>query len=1142
MRKQPKSWQAALLLASVVGLGATAAPVSNSVPAQVTAPQANGACTGVVVDENGEPLTGATVRVDGTNTAAMADLDGNFSLNGVKNGAKLTVTFIGYQPATVTWNGSPLTITLKSSDTVLDEVVVMGYGVEQKRAKVTNSITKVSDKTLTTGLNANPAQALVGAASGVKVNLTSGDPGATPSIVIRGGTDWSGNNTPLFVVDGQIRSSMSDINPNDIADMQILKDAGATALYGARAANGVILITSKSGTEANGKVSFSAKYGVNHYNSGYNYADAETYITYMRRNAYMFDSGKYEWGGRTFPAYWGAAYSNLTASNSPYGTGRTELNENQNYNILKATEQNAYLLGQGWSIMDDPINEFTKGTDRIMYRETDMLGYNLNQNSSTQDYNMSFSGGNDKGNYYASMGYYNADGALPTSYYKRYNFSFTGGYKIMNWLRANSIFNYNRANWKTTGSGAATVNNDYVFGRYASCPPTARIDNEAGEPLFGYGGFNLKFQPEKWIQNNQTDKFQMNQSLTATLFEGMTLKGSMNWLYSEGWGDWFTRDYISNQTGSVNTNRGTGASFNRSFETTYNLVANFNRTFKDAHTVNAMLGYEFLKRNYRELGASGSQAPTDDFSNLQYVFTGSQSPYKPSTLSAYTNYYTDALMSYFGRVEYDYMDKYLIAGTLRGDGYSRLLNNRWGWFPGVSGGWVFSKENFWTNTPALEFINYGKLRSSYGMNGIVNSGVIGYYSLQGSYSGYKYGDITGFRISGLPNPNLRWERTRTAEVGVDLGFLNNRINFGMTYYNRVTMDKYADKTLAPTTGFSSVKSNNGKYGNQGVELDLNTTIFQNADFRWTLGANLTYNINRVIELPENENKNFRQGGIEVYTGTKDEKGNSEKMWVGGLQVGEEPNHMWGFKQSHMLRSWEDVEALGDYIDISTQVGSKKLYATPAGLARLKEMGLAAGAIQLCPGDMVWKDANGDNMIDNYDQFNLGNITPHWTGGLNTSASWKGLTLYLRTDFGFGFTVYDGAYSWAMGGGQGSFGFMDQVKDSWTPQNTNAKYPRYLAGSQLGSNNWMRTSDLLATSGAYIAFRELQLSYQIPANICKKFRAQNLGFSLTGQNLGYIKKTTLPLPDNTVYTNGSTGGYGGTYPLPINLIFGLNVSF
>lgn len=1076
---------------------------------------------------------GVTVRAEGTSIAGATNLDGEFSLRGVKKGTKITFNYIGMKPKTVVWNGTPLDVVMEDDSNVLDEVVVMGYGVTQKRSKVTNSVSKVSKETLTVGANANPAQALAGAVSGVKVNITSGDPSATPSITVRGGTNWSGTSEPLVVIDGQIRSSLSDINPNDIESMEILKDAGATAIYGARAANGVILITSKSGKEGNGRVTLSAKYGITNYSSGYNYADAETYLYWFRRGLYNMSNPNPEVPGTTWLHNF---FGMLDAGSQGFSTGNTKLNPNQNFNVLTMTEDNKYLLEKGWKAMEDPLNGLLGTTNRtILFRDTDILKENMKTSTATQDYNLTFSGGNDRGNYYASLGYYKADGALPSTFYSRYNFAFNGSYKIANWLQANSTFNYTRANWNNNAKG---VGNDYVFLRYASAPPTARITDEDGNPIYGYAGFNLNYQIDRWENEKQSDKFQMNQSLTATIIPGLTLKGTMNWYYNEQLTSSFQKDRDSNAAGAQNVNRATSKDFLRYFEQTYNLVANFNRTFAEYHNLNAMVGVEYYKRQYKDLKASGNKAPTDDFGNLQYAFTGTQNPYVASSLSASNQILEDAIASAFARVDYDYDDKYLLGVTFRRDGYSRLQNHRWGNFPGVSAGWVFSKEKFWTENTALDFINYAKLRGSFGLNGIVNTDVIGWYTLLGSYSGYLYGGQTGFRISGLPNLGLRWERTRTFDVGLNFGFLQNRLNFDITYYNRLTMDKYANKSLPPTTGFSSVVNNNGKFRNQGVEMDLNGTILRSRDFSWTFGINLTYNKNIVVELPDNGLERNRQDAFQIYTG----KGN-EMEWVGGLQEGQEPNHLWGFKKSHMLRSWADVEALGDYVDISrTSLSSVPIYANESGLKRLQELGYASNAVRLSPGDLVWKDRNGDNMIEKFDQFDLGNRTPHWSGGFNTTFSWKGLSLYARFDMGFDFTVYDGSFAWAMGGGQGSFNFMEQVKDTWTPENPNAKYPRFVDASNMGTDSWCRTSDLIGMSGAYLACRELSLSYQLPQNICSKFRSQGLTLSVTGQNLGYLKKTTLPLPDNTVYTNGTSSGYGGTYNLPLNVIFGLNVSF
>jgi len=1104
-----------------------------------------------VVDETGEPLLGATVKVKGTKIIGATDLDGAFSLSNVPNGATIEVTYIGYSPKSVKWTGGPLNIKMEENSTALDEIVVMGYGVEQKRAKVTNSISKVNEKVLTVGSNANPAQALAGAVSGVKVSVTSGDPSATPAITVRGGTNWDGSaSQPLVVVDGQIRSSLSDINPNDIEDMQILKDAGATALYGARAANGVILVSTKKGKAGEGRINLNVKFGLSHYYSGYEMLNAADYIYWIRRATYN-TTNPLEQGN-----WLSNFYANLDNGSQPYSTGGTRISDTSPWNVLTLTDDNRYLLDYGWQTMKDPLAGYQKNAAgdvfpdaTILFKDTDPIKYSIKDPTYTQDYNLSFSGANDRGNYYASLGYYKADGAFPTTFYKRYNFAFTGGYKISSWLQANSVFNYTRANWNNDIGGRS---NGYVFGRIASMPPTIRFQNEEGKQLYHQGlqgeSTNVWFQPEKYLRDNQSDKFQMTQSLTATIIQGLTLKGTMSWYYNEQLSRAFNKDRITNANGTMDKSRGTSESFLRYFDQTYNLVANFNRTFAEKHTVNAMLGMEYYKRNYKSFSASGNGAPTDDFEKLDYAFTGSQSPYKASSLSISSSQVEEAILSYFGRVEYDYMDKYLLAATFRQDGYSRLQDNRWGFFPGVSAGWVFTKENFFEKLGISNILNYGKLRGSFGLNGVVNGNVIGYYTLLGSYSAFEYAGQTGFRISGLPNLGLKWERTRTGEVGLDLGFLNNRVNLGMTYYNRLTMDKYASKSLPPTTGFSSVITNNGSFRNQGVEIDIQGTILRTRDFSWTAGLNLTYNKNTVVDLPTNNNINNRQGGTEVYTGGPQYKDENGKMvwpttWIGGLQEGQEPRHIIGYKNTGIIQNQAQLDAMGDYIDISrSALAAVAIYANDEGLKRLKRdyPSLANAAVRLRPGDVAFMDRNGDNMIDEYDQYDLGNLTPHWSGGFNTTLSWKGLSLYARFDMGFDFTVYDSSFTWWMGGGQGTYNGPKQIKDTWTPENPGAKYPRYVIASNMGTNAYFRVSDVLAESGAYLACRELSLSYTLPTNLCKKFRSQGLTVSVTGQNLGYIKKTTLPLPDNTQSLGYSDGQ--GTYNLPRTVLFGLNLSF
>ncbi len=1118
---------AMIVTASPLGVFASSTNGSASVIMSPSTPPTGEVCSGVVLDNNGETVIGASVKVVGSKLGTVTDIDGKFTLANVPKGSTIEISYIGYATQTVKFTGAPLTVTLKEDATALDEVVVMGYGVAQKRSKVTNSIAKVSEKTLSVGVNANPAQALAGAVAGVKVDVTSGKPSATPSITIRGGSNYDGgSNEPLIIVDGVIRSSLADINSNDIESMEILKDAGATALYGARAGNGVILITTKQGKQGKANVTFNAKVGLNYYDMGYNMCSDEDYLYY-----YRLATQNCEWtlpGGKYAANY----NSNLYGTNVPGGIGRTELSQGQSYNILRKTDDNAYLLQKGWSEMLDPVSD-----NYILYRNIDPMEVNGRKPYVTQDYNASISGGNDRGRYYASLGLYDADGFVKGTFYKRYNFALTGSYKITKWLESNSVFNYTRANWLNDDPNLST---EYFMNR-AQGFKFVRYRDEDGNELFGTGNptYNVNVNNGNFDRDNQSDKFAMTQSLTATIMPGLTVKGTMSWFYNEEYDEAFNHAYITNQTGAVNPegtsgvnrNYNTSASFSRIFDQTYNVVANFNRTFAEKHTVNIMVGSEFYKRRYRGFSASGYGAPTGYFPGLD--LTKNDSEVQSRSTSSF--HYEEALMSYFGRAEYDYMDKYLVAATFRRDGYSRLVNNKWGSFPGVSAGWVFSKENFWQKWNMENIINYAKLRASYGLNATINSSYLGYYTLQGSYSAYKYDGTYGYRVSTLPNQNLRWEKTRTAEIGLDLGFLNNRFNLSLTYYNRLTMDKYSSLTLPQTTGFSSVTYNNGQYRNAGLEIDLQSTLLNTRDFKWTLNANITYNKNTIVKLPENGLPNNRQGGTEVYTGN-----GNETHYVGGYQEGQTPGSFVGYGVVKMARSQADIEALGDYVDTGTTNGAA-VYANESGRQKLIAAGYS-NLVQLMPGDFIYEDRNGDNWVESKDRKVLGNLTPKWTGGFNTTLTWKGLSLYARFDMGFGFQVYESNVAFWLGEGQGNMAFNDAVRDTWTPDNPGAKYPRVCWASQFGTDNYIRTNSFFTQSGNYLACRELSLSYTLPKFICQKVACEGITVSVTGQNLGYIKSCTIPLPDNTTYTSGNTAGWGGTYNLPRTVLFGLNVAF
>lgn len=344
---------------------------------------------GVVYDDSKMTVPGASVVEKGTQNGTVTDMDGNFSLT-VSKGATLEISFIGYKTINIkAADSQPLNIIIQEDSQTLDEVVVTGYGGRQLRTKLTNSIAKVKEENLQVGLFSNPAQALSGAVAGLKVTQSSGSPGATPTIVLRGGTNLDGTGSPLVLVDGQLRDGLNDINPEDIESMEVLKDAGATALYGARASNGVILVTTKNGRAGRREINLKVKLGLNYVNNPYEFLGGEDYIRTLRTT--YSKSGYYCSDGEYVSI---APLSNLTGA-SPFGTGNV-LGQSS-WNIMGKTADNVYLLQKGWKEMVDPLDP----SNQIIYKDINPADYNLNNPSFSQDYNINMSGGNDKGNYYA---------------------------------------------------------------------------------------------------------------------------------------------------------------------------------------------------------------------------------------------------------------------------------------------------------------------------------------------------------------------------------------------------------------------------------------------------------------------------------------------------------------------------------------------------------------------------------------------------------------------------------------------------------------------------------------------------------------------------------------------------------------------
>lgn len=1083
----------------------------------------SGDCSGVVKDATGEPVIGASILVKGTTNGTITDFDGNFSLSNVKVGDILQISFVGYTSQEVKWEGKALTIVLKEDAELLDEVVVTAYGGKTLRSKLTNSIAKVDNEALSSGMHTNAAASLSGAVAGLRVSQTSGDPTAAPTITLRGGTSLDGTGSPLIIVDGVVRNSMNDINSADIESMEVMKDAGATAIYGARAANGVILITTKRGKEGFSQIGVNAKFGFNFFNNNYNFLGAEDYLYWMR-TAYNRSAN-----------YWVDANGNphgstTTASLSavqPYGTGNIYYNADgtiadgnkvnaANWSTMFYDDSLKHLLGKGWKTMTDPVTG-----KQLIFKEFHMEDVNIKDPAMSQDYTIDFTGGNDKGSYYSSLGFNNTDGSAVGNWYKRFTWTFNGDYKLRKWLTSKSSFNYAHNTWYGIVGDNDPAN---YFSRVFSVPPTFRGTNEDGEWLVGVRGNNdgnVEIWKDALYRDNNTDKFSMNQVFDFHLLKNLDLKLSGTWYYVDTKYEQFNRDYMTG-VDRYYTTRYSRDYYDRALTQTYNAILNYNATINRDHSIAAMLGWEYYTHESKGFDADGYGAASDDFQDL------SLTQQEGRNIDSW--HAKNRIMSYFTKVDYDFQGKYLVSAVLRRDGYSRLTNNRWGMFPGVSAGWVLTKEAFMQKFSNV--ISFAKLRASYGANGNLDTSFIGNYTVQGAYGMQtNYNQSTAILLSTLPNNGLRWEKSYTAEVGIDMGFLENRINAALTYYNRHTKDKLARITYPSHSGTSSYLSNNGEIQNQGLEFEVNTKIIDKKDLKWNAAFNISYNKNKIISLPDNGLERNRQSAIQVYTGNGE-----EKIWVGGYQEGQTPGDLYGFKAEGIYKSLSEIPS--DLIDRSTGnngSNNKPLYG-PGRWNTLSDAEKNAG-FPIQPGDVKWKDVNGDGVIDNYDQVKLGNTMPKFTGGLNTSITWKDLTLSVRMDFALGYKVVDNRTPWIMGNMQGTYNTVDLVKKTWSEDNPNGEYPIYAWADQLGKRNYARNNNsLFVYSGDYLAFRDVSLSYSLPKSLISKIKLEKMALTVSGQNLGYL--TAAKNMSSPEYGVNSMGGYA----LPRTLILGVNIGF
>ncbi|MDF2851081.1 MAG: SusC/RagA family TonB-linked outer membrane protein [Sphingobacterium multivorum] len=1071
------------------------------------------AVRGKITDaKTGELLGNVTVKVKGSSQSLQTNADGTFSISTNPN-TVLIITSTGYRPYEVKVGQlNQLDIKLESKVEQMDEVVVVGYGTQNRRS-ITGSIAKVDKTVLQNTPRSNVATALQGTVPGLQVVNKSGTPGAAPMLKLRGGASIKSSSPPLVVIDGVIRE-MNDVSSDNIESIELLKDASATAIYGARANNGVVLITTKTGKSGVSKISYKFTGGFNQRREGYRYMNAGDYIYYTRLG--YLNAGK-----------------TIETANGSRGLGLLTDNANlSSFDIRRYTADLDPLLAKGWQLVDDPYG------GQIIYKDhSGEVEDILFRNTYTKDHYVNVSGGNDRGKYFAAFDAYDENGIIVGSNYKRYTADLNGSYKLKPNLEVATSVNLSTAS--QYGVGGSEVSALY---RNLAIWPTFNpwVDEAKTRPNPGNGinDGNPLYWLSRMERNNETNRIVVNGSLKWDIIPGLYFKVSGNAYMKEVLNEFFqksTQTYanvFSNPETIGSTSRDAYRNIGRDFQTQFNGILNYTKTFGDKHNLSAMLGAEYFNTKTDYMQVYGKNAPTDDIPtvNASTVFVAGNNT---SSKSEYR------IISSMGRVAYDYDGKYLLNAVYRLDGVSSLADgHRWGFFPGLSAGWNVHQEAFFKNTKLAEYISTLKPRLSYGENGNING--LGRYEVQGTYSlQTNYNGTAGYLNTQPVNANLVWETSKTTGVGLDLGLWKDRVTLLFDYYNRKTKNLLTDLTLPSYIGFSSINTNLGTLQNKGLEFGLQARVLRNPDgINLNIGANAAFVKNKILELPNNGNENNRQGGLQVY-----DPASGQVKWVGGYQEGQSLGDIYAYKQ---------VSIFQDDAEVSSIAGNRT-----DNIAGITGPNLPVGKNgRITPGDVNWLDVDGNDIIDSRDQVYIGNINPKWTGGFTTNLSYKNLSLFSNWEFALGHKIYNDLVARTLGNYQGTFNYIELQKQAWSPTNTITDIPKVYFADQVGGSkqNYTRGNNANAVlnsnnsrfyeKGDYLALRELTLSYDMPKSLLEKSRVfSHARIYFTGSNLFYITKFSGPSPEPPVDGNNLvTGIYLGTYPTPRSYVLGVQLSF
>ena len=996
--------------------------------------------SGRVLDETNQPLPGVNVSIPGTTIGTVTDVNGRYKLNipDAYAGRSLSFSFIGYMRQDIAIAGkTEINVSLKVNNSSLNEVVVVGYGT-QKRINVTGAVGTISSKDIESKPVLNTYQALQGESPNLIIQQTNFNPGSDVIVNIRGiGT--LGDNTPLVVIDGVVGGNLNTINPNDIASISVLKDAGSAAIYGSRAANGVILVTTKGGK-------FNAKPTVS-YNGSYGIQDANVLV-------HKVDA-------------WDNAYY-------------------KNQSLINSGLPAAYTPDQIQALKDAG-----NGTWDIEH---------LLKKAPLQSHNLSITGGGETNSYYISAGYQNqgsnliGNGGTGADFgYQKYNLRLNQT-SVIGKFRTNIILNYTKTRNKTNSVGdnnifadANRVPHNYNWqdenGNYLTNPVASQY-NEYG--VLEKGGFNQADNDEIF------GAFNGQLSITKDLKLVGEFGGTM-----QNNGTFFRRTQVNYLPAGVYGNDLTVLDGNsKSLLTNTKLSAEYSKKIND-HTFKVQLGVS--SETYNQRGFQLQKTLTDPL--LGTPTTGTIVDTQNSNNSIAVN--STSLLSAFGRVNYSYKDKYLFEALFREDASSKFAaGNRASFFPSVSAGWIVTREDFME--PVKNTLTTFKLRGSYGTVGNQN---VGSYQYQTTYFNYAnaYGfgnNIVGGAGTNIANNNITWEKAAKLNIGFDAGLFNDKLTATFDYFHEVRSNILAPRADVPFIfGAGSPDYNVAKVRNTGWEAAL-TYNLRGKEVSQSFSINVADNKNTLLKL----------------TGNATETIYNQDVFQLIRKVGQPITQYYGYETNGFFQNQQDID------------NSPKI---------------AGNAVQ--PGDLKFKDLNGDGVIDEKDKTVLGNPFPRYTFGFTYRIAYKGFDLsffiqgvgkrdeFLRGElvepfhYGYGATVYE------------------HQTDIWSPTNPNARYP-ILAniGSPSNTNNWRTGSDLYKYDAAYARLQNVNIGYNFSTVVTKKLGIQRLRISLIGQNLATLSKLKFIDPETSEFGNNlnpsSASNSARQYPLPVFYGAGLDITF